>query len=143
MLKQPDETFFNHQAVSKLVEREPDERVKRRLRAILMLMEGSSQQAISAELGCSTASIRTWTRRWNDGGYYALLDPSRGSPTTNAAREGARGCGYDIVRIGSYFRMVPLATNTINEMSGGPIRPVWFADWDRPSKSSLRNMLNY
>ena len=136
----PDETIFSPQMIRVYIDQEPADRVKRRLQAILMLMEGVTQESVAAELGCSTASIRTWTRRWNQGGYQALLDVSRGSWTTNTAREAARECGYDLTRVGSYFRMQPLATNAINDSRGEPVQPVWFANWDRPSKGGLRSL---
>ncbi len=139
-LKQPDQTLFSPAQLQSLIDREPDDRLRRRLRAILELMNGQPQKDVAAELDCSTASIREWVRRWNAGGYYALLSNRQGSWVTQVAREVCRRNGYDLVREGSYMKMMPLAVNVSTDENGEPVKPLWFANWDRPSKSSLRNL---
>ncbi len=139
-LKPPDQTLFSPAQLQSLIDRESDDRLQLRLRAVLALMEGESQQSVAAKLGCSTASVREWVKRWNQGGYCALLDDRRGSLVTQVAREECRRNGYDLVREGSYMKMMPLATNTSRDENGEPLKPLWFANWDRPSKGSLRNL---
>ncbi len=139
-LKRPDQTLFSPAQLQSMIDRESDDRLQLRLRAIHMLMEGKSQQSSAKESNCSTASVREWVRKWNAGGYYALLDDKRGSWVTRVAREECRRNGYDLVREGSYMKMVPLAMNTSRDENGEPLKPLWFANWDRPSKGSLRNL---
>ena len=139
-LRIPDETFFDRIRLEELIGREQDTRVRRRLRAILALMKGSKQTDVASALKCSTAAIREWVKRWDSGGYYALLDNRGGSFVTKVAREETRKNGYDLVREGSYFRMQPLALNDVTDDNGQPIQPLYFADWDRPSKTLLRNL---
>ena len=141
-LKRPDETIFDRNAVRDLIERERDRRMQTRLRAVLMLMEGGRQSDIAVELGCSSASIRQWTRKWDQGGYSSLLPNRKGSWVTLISRESMRRDGFDLIREGGYFVMQPLATHCGVDSSGEPIQPHYFPDWDRPPKISIASLIN-
>ena len=141
-LKRPSETIFDRRAVQGLIKREQDSKLRLRLQAILMLMEGAKQTDIAIELGCAAASIREWTKKWNRGGYHSLLPNRKGSWVTGIAREEARRNGFDLVRIGGYLRMQPLAIHTGTDQSGEPVKPLYFPDWDRPPKISIASLIN-
>ena len=141
-LKRPIEVPFDREDVRRLIERELDLRMRTRLEAILRLMQGERQADVAQELQVSTASLREWTKKWDAGGYYALLSNRKGGWLTQISRESMRRDGFDLIREGGYFVMQPLATHCGVDSSGEPIEPIYLGDWDRPSKASLASLIN-
>jgi len=67
--------------MDRLVHQERDGRVRQRLLALKLVLEGDTIPAVAARLGVSETPLRTWTHRFNREGPKGLLDrPRSGQP---------------------------------------------------------------
>ncbi len=111
-LKKPSPYWGRPEHLHRRLEEEHDERMKLRLMAILMLMEGKSQTEVAQELNVSTATLRIWRRRWNQGGVAHLAPRWSGSAAMAEVRQVMRKYGRDIQRLRAYFSR-PVALHVI------------------------------
>ena len=113
-LKKPSPYWGRPEHLRLRLKQECDERMQLRLKAILMLMEGKSQTEVAQELDVSTATLRIWTRRWNQGGIAHLQPRWSGSAAMAETRQVMRKHGMDIVRLSdTYAALTPIATGPL------------------------------
>ena len=112
-LIRPNDRGWDKDKVKDLLRREFNDRVRKKLKAILMLMEGKSQKAVARELDVSSSSVREWRRQWNGGIYLALLPRYRsGAFAFNILREVAHRNGFELKSTsGRYNRLIRLPFN--------------------------------
>ena len=113
-MRKPSPYWGRPEHLHRRLEEERDERLQQRLTAILMLMEGMSQTEVAQELDVSTATLRIWTRRWNQGGIAHLQPRWSGSAAMAETRQVMRKHGMDIKRLsGTFAAMVPIETGPL------------------------------
>jgi len=66
--------WISYDDLVKLYLREKNGKVKMRLLIIIKLYEGHKLYHVSKELKMSVSTVSKWLKRWNQGGYAALLD---------------------------------------------------------------------
>jgi len=75
----PDPKWGNLEEVTALYRAERCARVKTRLNAIRLLIEGAEVQATAKAVGACVATVRNWRTRWNRAGKEGLKDSHKGS----------------------------------------------------------------
>ena len=68
------ESHHGAEGLLELVRREPDGRVRDRLRAVALAAEGKTAPEVAAAMGYGRRSVQEWVRRYNAGGAGALPD---------------------------------------------------------------------
>ena len=113
-LKKPTPYWGRPEHLHRRLEEEHDERMKQRLTAILLLMEGQPQAEVAQELNVSTATLRIWRRRWNQGGVAHLEPRWSGSAAMAEVRQVMRKYGRDIQKLSdTYAAIVPIKTGPL------------------------------
>ena len=57
-------------AIEQLYRREKNHKIRERLQAILMLLDGKTAKEIASILRRNEKTIRLWAKAWNAKGYY-------------------------------------------------------------------------
>jgi len=74
-----DESWASLDEVRRLCKKERDSRLRERLIAIRMLMQGRSRREVAASLDVSPTTIYYWKKAWNESGLAGLRPSYRGS----------------------------------------------------------------
>jgi transposase-like protein len=67
-----------------------EEVVPVRVSAVLLLKMGASRREVSRDLGVSRVTLIKWTRRFDEGGWVALLRDDTGTWTVHRKKRRAR-----------------------------------------------------
>ena len=117
-LRKPNDFWGTTDEIEVRLLRETDERMRKRLTAILMLSGGQSQKVVAQELNVCIATVRNWRKQWNAGGIAALRPRHIGTSRMDATfRTGMERQGFRYTRLSNnFFAYVPTMAGPLDRI---------------------------
>lgn len=75
----PEKSYGDVSEIARILKKERDSRLVKRLSAIRLSMEGYSQEEVARIIGVRRETIWDWVTKWNRGGKEALKSQNKGS----------------------------------------------------------------